>query len=175
MAKILGSWSSMRKYLEQDMLAETLEGRIRYGCTAYTGMDGCHVFEICVDRKQIKRFSWETVNSYFIKKGYKKNTKPNGAAEYWEEFWTLLEKYSINDRTEYTDEEFCNALKVYRNEDIQKSMHSGNPLIKMFAILDRRAGKRTLIQIQQEIMQNPLWLQKIYKLRTEAEGMYLIP
>ena len=67
MSKVLGSWSGMRRYLEQDMLAECLHGRIRYGCTTYVGMDGCHIFEICVDGKQIKRFSWETVNSYFIK------------------------------------------------------------------------------------------------------------
>jgi hypothetical protein len=70
MSKILGSWSGMRKYLEEEMLAESLQGRVRYGCTAYVGMDGCRIFEICIDGKQIKRFSWETVNSYFIDNGY---------------------------------------------------------------------------------------------------------
>ena len=39
MGKILGSWSGMRKYLEREMLAESLHGRIRYGCTSYPGMD----------------------------------------------------------------------------------------------------------------------------------------
>lgn len=39
MGKILGSQSGMRKYLEQEMLAESLKGRVRYGCTAYPGMD----------------------------------------------------------------------------------------------------------------------------------------
>jgi hypothetical protein len=52
MAKILGSWSGMRKYLEQEMIAESLRGRVRYGCTAYVGMDGCRIFEICIDGKQ---------------------------------------------------------------------------------------------------------------------------
>ena len=33
MGKILGSWSGMRKYLEQEMLASVLHGRVRYGCT----------------------------------------------------------------------------------------------------------------------------------------------
>ena len=27
-----GSWSGMRRYLEQDMLAEPLRGRVRYNC-----------------------------------------------------------------------------------------------------------------------------------------------
>ena len=34
MGKALGSWSGMRKYLEQEMLADSLLGRIRYGCTS---------------------------------------------------------------------------------------------------------------------------------------------
>lgn len=167
MAKILGSWSGMRKYLEQEMLAESLSRRVRYGCTTYVGMDGCRIFEMCVDGKQIKRFSWETVNSYFIEKGYKEKSC---IGEYWDEFWTLLDKYSINERTEYTDEEFCDALEKYRNQDIKVSIQSSNPLIKMFAILDRRVGKRTLRRIQDEITNQPVWLQQIYFLRIDAEN-----
>ena len=72
--KILGSWSGMRKYLERDMLAESLIGRIRYGCTTYVGMDDFKIFEICIDGVQVKRFSLETVNTYFIENGYKKNS-----------------------------------------------------------------------------------------------------
>ncbi|WP_442861330.1 hypothetical protein [Butyrivibrio sp. XB500-5] len=42
MGKILKSWSGMRKYLENEMLADSLRGRVRYNCTAYVGMDVCH-------------------------------------------------------------------------------------------------------------------------------------
>lgn len=66
MGKILASWSGMRKYLEQEMIADCLKGRVRYNCTAYTGMDGCRIFEIFIDKKLVKQFSWETVNTYFI-------------------------------------------------------------------------------------------------------------
>ena len=169
MGKIRGSWSGMRKYLEQEMLAASLHGRVRYGCTAYAGMDGCHVFEICIDGVQIKRFSWETVNSYFIDNGYASNQKPSGTGEYWAEFWPLLDQYPITDRTEYTDEEFCNALENYRNRDIQESLHANNPLIRMFAILDRRIGKRTLTKLKSEYGNQPQWLQQIYLLRFDAE------
>lgn len=169
MGKILGSFSGMRKYLEKEMLADSLKNRVRYGCTRYVGMDGCHIFEICIDGEQIKRFSWETVNSYFIKSGYTKNKKPGGIGEYWAEFWTLLEKYPIETRTEYTDEEFCAALEQYRNQDIIESVFSENPLIKMFAILDRRVGKRTLIKIKETLNDQPDWLKIFYKLRLDAE------
>ena len=124
MGKILGSWSGMRKYLEQEMLADSLKGRIRYGCTRYVGMDTCHIFEVCIDGVQVKRFSWETVNTYFINNGFTQNHNPSGMGEYWAEFWELLEKYSMEQRTEYTDEEFCEALEAYRNQDIQESIDS---------------------------------------------------
>lgn len=169
MGKILGSWSGMRKYLEQDMLSDSLKGRIRYGCTAYVGMDGCHIFEICIDGNQVKRFSWETVNTYFFDNGYTQNKNPFGKNEYWSEFWTLLDKYTINDRTEYTDNEFCEALEIYRSQDINNSITSCNPLVRMFAILDRRIGKRTLNKLKNEISKQPFWLQQFYELRISAE------
>ncbi len=169
MSKILGSWSGMRKYLEKEMLAESLQGRVRYGCTHYAGMDGSRFFELCIDSKQVKCFSWETVNSYFIKNGYKRKRNPVGKSEYWEEFWSLLNQYTVTERTEYTDEEFCDALERYRNQDIQKSLRSDHPIVKMFAILDRRVGKRTLEKIKDECGCEPLWLQQIFFLRFEAE------
>ena len=169
MSKALGSWSGMRKYLEQEMLAKPLQGRVRYGCTSYVGMDGCRIFELCLDGKQFKRFSWETVNSYFIKQGYKSIKNPSGTEEYWAEFWPLLEKYPITERTEYTDEEFAQALSTYRNQDIRISIKSENPLIRMFAILDRRIGKRTLLQLTQALETQPPWLQELYQFRLSSE------
>ena len=171
MGKILGSWSGMRKYLEEDMLAESLRGRVRYGCTAYVGMDGCRIFEICIDQEQIKRFSWETVNSYFIDSGYTSNQNPSGTGEYWAEFFPLLEKYPLSDRTEYTDEEFCDALEKYRNQDIRESLCATNPIIRMFAVLDRRVGKRTLTKVKETIEEQPTWLKRFYRLRLTAEGV----
>ena len=171
MGKILGSWSGMRKYLEQDMLAKSLQGRIRYGCSTYVGMDGCHIFEVCIDSAQVKRFSWETVNTYFIDRGYTKNANPTGIGEYWAEFWTLLEKYPINQRTEYTDEEFCEALEIYRNQEIQESISSSHPIVRMFAVLDRRIGKRTLQKLQAALEEQPEWLKQFYLLRLKTENI----
>ena len=171
MGKILGSWSGMRKYLEQDMLANSLQDRIRYGCTTYVGMDGCHIFEVCIDGEQVKRFSWETVNTYFIENGCTKNPSPSGKSEYWAEFWTLLEKYPINQRTEYTDEEFCEALEIYRNQEIQESISSSHPIVRMFAVLDRRIGKRTLQKMQDTLEEQPEWLKQFYLLRLKAENI----
>lgn len=137
----------MRKYLEQEMLAACLYGRVRYNCTAYVGMDGCHIFEIYIDNKLAKQFSLETVNTFFINNGYKEEKDYFGLGEYWNEFWSVLDKTPMQSRTEYTDNEFCDALEQYRNQSIKDSINSDNPIVKMFAILDRRVGKRTLASV----------------------------
>ena len=166
MGKILGSWSGMRKYLEEEMIAENIRGRVRYGCTRYVGMDGCHIFEVCIDDKQIKRFSWETVNSYFIEQGYSENVSPVGVREYWDGFWDTMKKYPMSMRTEYTDDEFCNALEKYRNNNIQNSIISDDPIVRMFAVLDRRIGKRTIEKLN--VSKQPEWLQIFYELRKNS-------
>lgn len=171
MGKILSSWSGMRKYLEQEMLAECLHGRVRYNCTSYVGMDGCHIFEIYIDNILIKQFSWETVNSYFIKYGYKNNSNPIGIGEYWDEFWSLMDTVPIKSRSEYTDVEFCEALEKYRNQSIQDSINSENPLERMFAVLDRRIGKRTLNNVKVSLEKEVEWLQHFYRLRLDSENI----
>ena len=161
----------MRTYLEKEMLQETLRGRIRYGCTSYPGMDGFNVFEVCIDGVQVKRFSLETVNTYFIENGYTQNKNPYGTREYWEEFWELLSRYPLDQRTEYTDEEFAQALEIYRNSDISDSIVSENPLVMMFAMLDRRIGKRTLLKIKEIVLNRPDWLYRFYDLRITSENL----
>ena len=171
MSKVLGSWSGMRKYPEEELLAESLRGRVRYGCTSFVGMDGCRIFDISIDGKQVKRFSPETVNTYFIDNGYTTNKDPRGVSEYRAEFRQLLARYPLLCRTEYTDEEFGSALAEYRNQHISESLASENPLIRMFAVLDRRVGKRTLVRLKETAPDQPAWLEQFYRLRFEADGV----
>lgn len=159
---VLGSWSGMRKYLEKEMLADTLKGRVRYSCTTYPGMDGCYIFVVYIDNKPVKHFSFDTIYAYLGKIGYKEERT-------WEKMWDYIELNPIHSRTEYIDKEFADALNEYRNKSIEVSIHSQNPLIRMFAVLDRRVGKRTLYKLKNEIDQQPLWLQQFYKLRISAE------
>jgi hypothetical protein len=170
MGKILGSWSGMRKYLEKEMLATSLSNRVRYNCTEYVGMDGCHIFEIYIDNKLFKQFSLETVNTYFINNGLKDNNEPFGKREYWLGFWGTLDRTTILSRTEYTDEEFCDALEQYRIQNIQDSLISDNPLVRMFAVLDRRVGRRSLEKLRSCVDIQPTWLAEIYNLRMNAEN-----
>lgn len=171
MAKVLGSWSGMRRYLEREMLAPSLAGRVRYGCTHYTGMDNDRVFEIAVDGKQVKRFSLETVNEYFLARGLKPRAYPADNGDYWADFWRLLEELPAAARPEFTDREFCEALAAYRQQGIQESLNAENPLVRLFAVLDRRAGRRTLERARARLEEQPEWLRFFYRLRLEAEGL----
>ena len=169
MGKYEGSWSGMRRYLEHDMLAPCLYGRVRYGCTAYVGMDGSRIFEICIDGRPVKHFSLETVNTWFLDNGYRPGPRPVGLGEYWDGLWMLLDEVPRSRRTAYTDDEFCDALAAYRTQDIAASLHSEDPLVRMLAILDRRVGKRTLSALRDTVSQQPEWLQNFYRLRMDAE------
>ena len=169
--KILGSWSGMRKYLENEMLAESLRGRVRYNCTSYVGMDGCRIFEVYIDNEVVKQFSLETVNTYFINQGLKKDSDESGIRQYWDGFWNLMFDSQTKNRTEYIDVEFASALEKYRNQSINESIDSPDPLVRMFAILDRRIGKRRLKEQKCLIDLQPEWLQKFYRLRIDAENV----
>ena len=88
--------------------------------------------------------------------------------EYWKEIWPLLDAIPMSERSEYTDGEICEALEVYRNQQIDDSIRSENQLVKMFALLDRRAGRRTLLKLKETMEAQPTWLQQIYTVRLEA-------
>ena len=168
---IEGSWSGMRSYLEREMLADSLRGRVRFECTTFPGMDGCRYFSVWIDGSVFKRFSWETVNSYFISQGMKENNAPRGRREYWAGFQELLAQTPLSARSEYTDGEFCDALAAYRNQPIGESLRSEDPLVRMFALLDRRCGKRTLARLAPEMEAQPAWLRELFRLRCAAENL----
>ena len=166
------SWSGMRKYLEKEMLAECLRGRVRYNCTTYPSMDNNKIFEVFIDDCCVKQFSWETVNSYFIHTGLSQkgdHTHPMDSKDYWEGFWETLNNTPMEQRTEYTQDEFCDALASYRNAPIAESLNNPDAIVRMFAILDRRVGKRTLAALPAVDQITPQWLQSFYRLRIHAE------
>ena len=150
-----GSWSGMRRYLEQDMLAEPLRGRVRYNCPSGVNLYEFQRFEICVDGRSIKSFSYDGVRSHLQRRGMLPKPPSNGSMneemwDYWRQCAEIEGDVSMEDRTEYTDGEFADALEQYRLQDIQTSLASDNPIVRMFAVLDRRVGKRTLEKLKDE-------------------------
>lgn len=66
---------------------------------------------------------------------------------------------------------FYSAFEEFDNQSIEESLKSDNLLVRIFAILDRRIGKRRLLKISEEIENEPEIFQFFYKVRVEAEHL----
>ncbi|MBQ8620508.1 MAG: hypothetical protein IJ418_23785 [Clostridia bacterium] len=153
-----GSWKGMKKYLEQEMLCPELKGRISYHSEVYPKFgytSAC--FTLLLDGNVIKRFGFMYAYASLIDQG---KLMPG----------QYLESIPQQERDVYTDDEFSQALRAYRNQPIQTSLQSNDPIVRMFAILDRRVGKRTLARLKDSFNDQPEWLQRLYEARmTEAK------
>lgn len=166
MGKAQHSWSGMRRWLEREMLAESLRGRVRYSCTTYPGMDFCGVFSVFVDDRAVKHFSMETVAS-----ALREGDAPIERQAFWDAYWKEKTQTPLCAREEFDDEEFAEALKLYRAFSAADAIASEHPVVRMFAVLDRRVGKRTLARLAETVSAQPEWLQTFYRLRLTAEGI----
>ena len=161
------SWSAMRRILEQDNICDPLKGRIQYFQTNYRGahdqtgraairLDGKEVFQCDYFNSSGKYYdAWHEI-------GQKKTDEP-----YWERHKqaTLIASSQVG--THY----FYNAFYEYHNNSIDKSLASLDAMVRLFAILDKRVGKRRLHKLLSEVEMQPEWLQLFYKLRLEVEGI----
>ena len=165
MPKAEKSWSGMRKYLEQEMLAPALAGRVRYDCAAYPGMQHGIRFQVFVDDVRISQFAMETMAKEIYDGSY-----PVDPRQFWASYWEA-KNLTVKERDAFDDEDFASALKFYRSVDISTALVSENPIVSMFAVLDRRVGKRTLAKLRNQIANQPEWLQFYYNLRLSAEQL----
>jgi hypothetical protein len=84
-----------------------------------------------------------------------------------------MESLPFEERVEFCDPAFAEALTVYRALPVRDALFHNNPIIRMFAVLDRRVGKRTLAHIRSRAAREPEWLQPFCRLRFSAIGMPL--
>ena len=162
------SWSAMRKILEQKNICDSLKGRIQYFATRYKKshdregriairLDGKEIFKSCFYDWEIKRAeAWDEIN---ISKGRKTSYKESGEQ---------MELGAL-DKGGFDQHGFYNAFFIYQNSSISNSLVSPDPVVRLFAILDKRVGKKRLINILSEIDEQPEWLQVFYRLRFESD------
>ena len=160
------SWSSIRYKLEKEYLALSLRGRIQYFVTRYKfSHDQEGRAAILLDGKEVLRGNYY---NKFIKS----------------DLFPRDEKYSHRIRNEYSymDEValdldcfdqrcFYSSFEEFDNQSIDESLKSDNLFVRIFAILDRRIGKRRLLKIREEIENEPEIIQFFYNVRVEAEHL----
>lgn len=158
------SWSGLNKQLAE-CLCYSLRNRVTYFLTRYHEVHNSYGrAAIRLDGKELAVFSWIDM--------YKQDSDLN---ERWEEtgIWdsdALELKNKWEKEGILSDWDFLQAATDFLQMPIGEALISDNCLIRIFAILDRRVGKRTIKQIQdgEKYKTYPEWVQQFYKLRFES-------
>ncbi len=159
-------WSKTRKAM-YERLAPSLKGRVFYDfeyCRPHYRTEPpanprCHCvfcsynrfFRIVIDKKE--KIMIANSDVYYKSEGYPTEEEKRRKG-----------LFEIKDVAE--------AMHLYLNVySIEECLTWENPLVYLFAILDRRVGKRTLIKINREKENKPQWLWRFLELRLEAENI----
>ena len=140
---MIHTWSKIRDKLENDYLADSLKKRIKYFATSYSKYpDHEGRAAILLDGQQVIAGSYceQWSKASLLPKDETLETRLHHEFPFMDN--TAL-KYS-----QFDQRCFYQAFYEFDNQSIAKSLASENLLVRIFAILDRRVGKRTLLKIK---------------------------
>ncbi len=86
------------------------------------------------------------------------------------DFWSPVGD-EAHDEGIFAQYDFFEAAEEYLQKPIEESLKSKNMLIQIFAMIDRRVGKRTLEKMKQSILCEKEIVRFFYHLRCKAEGI----
>ena len=160
-------WSGIRNRLEKEFLAKKLRGRITYFCTTYSKCPD-HEGRAAVrfDGREILKSGWF---DYEWRVGQLADELCGFDGSYHECYETADNAVL---RDGYFDQRcFYAAFDEFSTQSIEDSVKSENALVRMFAILDRRVGKRRLVKLAEKMSGEPEWLRRFYLIRLQNENM----
>ena len=143
------TWSGIRKKLETEYLAQSLRGRIQYYATSYSrSPDHEGRAAIRYDGKEIlKGCYWNNwVKASLFPKDEKYDKRMSAEMAYMDD--TALKLGVFDQRC------FYKAFAEFDNQSIETSLKSDDLIVRIFAVLDRRIGKRRL-ELMKETIVNP--------------------
>ena len=158
------TWSKMRSKLENDYLAKVLRGRIRYFATSYSKYpDHQGRAAILLDGKQVAAGSYceRWSKAHLLPKDDTFKTRMCTEFPFIDD---IALKYG-----QFDQRCFYSAFREFDNQSIDISLKSENLTVRIFAVLDRRTGKRTLAKIGENIFDEPEMFQVFYNIRVNAE------
>jgi len=156
------SWSNLKKQMN-DLLCDSLKGKISYFYTSYHEVHNAYGrATINYNKKEMAAFSW--VEMYAQEREVSQLYRDGQKVSYGE-----MEIPKWMPEGNLCDADFINSLTIYLKTDIASALHSDNYLLRVFAYMDRRVGKRTLVKIKDEVEKLPEWVKQFYHLRCEAE------
>ena len=162
----MSTWSGIRKRMESEYLAESLKGHISYFATSYSRSPDHE------GRAAIRYKGKEIIKGCYYHNWTKAESFPKD--EKYER--RMMEEFAYIDDTAITlgvfDQTcFYKAFDEFNNQSIEKSLCSENLLVRIFAVLDRRVGKRKLISMKESIENEPDSIKEFFAIRMNAEGI----
>ena len=162
----MSTWSGIRKKLESEYLAESLKGDISYFATSYSrSPDHEGRAAIRYKGKEIIKgcyyYNWTKAASFPKDEKYERRMREECA--YMDD--TAI-KLGVFDQIC-----FYRAFKEFGNQSIERSLCSENLLVRIFAVLDKRVGKRKLISMKENIENEPDSIKEFFAIRMDAEGI----
>ena len=158
------SWSGLNKQLTERLCAP-LRTRISYFLTRYHDVHNAYGrAAIRLDGAELVVFSW--IEQYRQEAETDRLVRESGTT-YEAAGEQLKPKFDAN--CTYSEMDFLSAALEYRDLSIQDALHSENYIIRVLAILDRRAGKRAVQAcVAEDTYQKlPHWVQQFYELRLQ--------
>ena len=162
----MSSWSGIRKRMESEYLAESLKGDISYFATSYSRSPDHE------GRAAIRYKGKEIIKGCYYHNWTKAESFPKD--EKYER--RMSEEFAFMDDTAiklgvFDQTCFYKAFDEFDNQSIEKSLYSDNLLVRIFAVLDRRVGKRKLISMKESIENEPDSIKEFFAIRMNAEGI----
>ena len=156
------SWADLNRRLT-DLLCEELKGRLSYFLIRYHKVHNAYGrAAICLDKKELVCFSW--VEMYHQEADLHEIWKETGI---WApDDLNLKQKWDADET--YCDMDFLSAATSFLQMPVREALYSDNYIIQIFAILDRRIGKRTLCKMKENrvYQDHPSWVKQFYDLRS---------
>jgi hypothetical protein len=165
-------WSKEKKFLE-DKLAESLIGKIEYNLEGgrKTTWGATYKVEIRYNKKSLVKFG-EGIN--YLTHHYENVERQKLEKKTWtkeENYIMFLEAQKrLWIEEKYTTDIFFKGMVEYLSLSIEDALKHDEWMIRLFAIMDKRLGKRSLLKLEKEINNYPKMLQIIYKIRMKEEG-----
>ena len=152
------SWGNLKKQLTS-LLCDSLKDKVAYYFTNYHKVHNVYGrATINYNKEELVEFAW--VDRY-VQESEEYGEFENLPKEELEAKWMSEGKLS--------DYDFIQSAISYLNMDISDALNSDNYLHRVFAYMDRRIGKRTLLKIKEEIKDLPKWVQQFYEIRCDVD------
>jgi hypothetical protein len=172
-------WSQLKKRVEA-MFADSVAGRVEVWNTRYRKSHDAE--GEAWNTIDTQRFSSMGTYTYFVQSGSEANRlrRESGCTDFRdpaqrERYYQACDEADkiVHDRGIFASWDVNRALFDYLNLSIDDAVKSDNPIIRAFATLDRRFGKRCLKEFD-DSREHPL-VKTLYRFRCEVEAIKTEP